>query len=74
LDEMYRDLDDLVCRERQGAVLDISKALVVGGEFLAHVYEGEIHEAASSGAAVLFSGGDQASADPGTLALRINGQ
>jgi hypothetical protein len=67
-------LGELLCWEGQSAVLDISKSLVVGGQFLAHVYEGEIHEAASRGAAVLFGGGDQASPDSGALTLRIDCQ
>src|SRR5260370_39620091 len=55
-------------------MLDISEALVVGGQFLANIHEGEVHESASGGAALLLGGGDQASADSGALTLRLDCQ
>ncbi len=71
---MDGNLGDLVSGEGQGAVLGISEFPIVGGQFLPHIYEGEIHEAASGGAAMLFGGGNQAGAVSGSLALRVDCQ
>jgi hypothetical protein len=48
--------------------------VVVGGQFLANIHEGEVHESASGGAALLLGGGDQARADSGALTLRLHCQ
>ena len=74
LDKVDGDRGDLICREGQGAVFDIAKLPVISWQFLAHIYEREIHEPASGGAAVLFGCGDQAHPDSGTLTLRIDCQ
>ncbi len=68
------DRGDLIGWEGQGAVFDISELPVIGWQFLAHIYEREIHEPASGGAAVLFGGGDQANPDSGALTPRIDCQ
>src|ERR1039458_6320409 len=73
-DEVDGEPGGLVCRERQGTALDISESPIVGGQFLAHVDEGKVHEAASGRLGMLLGGSDQARADSGSLAFRLDCQ